>query len=229
LPADTHPSEVLNGAPEAPSSAVTVQASEPASDPKKKKKKAKLKIVHQIPGRIRMKVPSAKNNPEQLEAYKATLALIPGIEGVETNPETGSIVLKYDPDRHHDFHAGFEDHCRDHHDHHHKPPTNEIDALASKIQAEAEYLAEHSHAAKVVVDFFKNADRQVKLASHNTLDLKMVLALGVIGVTVFEVGATAATPVWVTLALFGMNHFVEMQEEMIEAQKAARAAALARA
>jgi hypothetical protein len=30
--------------------------------------------------------------------------------------------------------------------------------------------------------------------------------------TVFEVGATAATPVWVTLAIFTVNHFIEMHE-----------------
>ena len=104
--------------------------------------KAKLQIAHQVPGRIRMKIPSAKGNPEQLEDYRETLSLIPGIESVEVNPETGSIILKYDPDRHDHFHAGFHDHCRDHHDHHHRPPTNEIDALASKIEEEAEFLAE---------------------------------------------------------------------------------------
>ena len=65
--------------------------------------RAKLQIAHQVPGRIRMKIPSAKGNPEQLEEYKQTLSLIPGIEQVEVNPDTGSIVLKYDPDQHDDI------------------------------------------------------------------------------------------------------------------------------
>jgi Heavy metal associated domain 2 len=184
---------------------------------------AKLQIAHQVPGRIRMKVPSAKGNPEQLEEYKATLSLIPGIEQVEVNPETGSIVLKYDPDRHDDFHAGFHHHCNQHHGHgaaNHRPPTNEIDALADKIEKEAEFLAEHSEAARAVVDFCKRTDREIKVATGNVLDLKMVLAIGVIGVTVFEVGATAATPVWVTLSLFGLNHFIEMQQEQLEKAEA---------
>jgi Heavy metal associated domain 2 len=186
--------------------------------------KPRLKIAHQVPGRIRMKIPSAKGNAQQLEQYRETLSLIPGIERVEVNPETGSIVLKYDPDRRHDFHAGFHDHVHEHHGYaHHKPPTNEIDALASKIEEEAEYLAEHSQVARVLVDFCKNADRQIRTSSDNMLDLKMLLAIGVVGFTVFEVGATAATPVWVTLALFGMNHFIEMQEQLAEA-KAAQAA-----
>jgi Heavy metal associated domain 2 len=188
---------------------------------------ARLKIAHQIPGRIRMKIPSAKGNPQQLEAYKQTLSLLPGIEQIDVNPATGSIVLKYDADRHDAFHTDFKDHCAQHNGRaatppprHQRAPTNEIDALASKIEAEAEYLAEHSHAARLVVDFCKTTDRHIKQATHNTLDFKMLLALGVIGITVFEVGATAATPVWVTLALFGLNHFIEMQEEAAVAQRA---------
>ena len=184
--------------------------------------RAKLQIAHQVPGRIRMKIPSAKGNPEQLEEYKQTLSLIPGIEQVEVNPDTGSIVLKYDPDQHDDFHAGFHHHCNQHHSHAvpRRPPTNDIDALANKIEQEAEFLAEHSETARAVVDFCKRTDREIKIATGNVLDLKMVLAIGVVGFTIFEVGATAATPVWVTLSLFGLNHFIEMQTEQLEAQAA---------
>jgi hypothetical protein len=191
-----------------------------------KPKKARLKIAHQVPGRIRMKIPSAKGKPERLEEYKATLSLIPGIEQVEVRPETGSIILKYDPDRHDLFHQKLDDHVNEHHDRRNRAPTNELDALATKIEQEAEYLAEHSDAARAVVDFCKKADREIKLATHNTLDLKMLLAIGVVGFTVFEVGATAATPAWVTLALFGLNHFIEMQAEQLEAKQKAEAAAL---
>jgi hypothetical protein len=186
-------------------------------------KKVKIKIAHQVPGRIRMKVSGAKGNAEQLEEIKQTFSLIPGIEQVDVNPDTGSVILRYDPDRQNDFHAGFHHCCHEHHAHAaalHRPPTNEIDALAYKIEEEAEFLAQHSEAARAVVDFCKRADREIKVATGNMLDLKMVLAIGVVGFTVFEVGATAATPVWVTLALFGLNHFIEMQAEQLEAQAA---------
>ena len=80
------------------------------------KPKAKLQIAHQVPGRIRMKIPSAKGDPARLEEYKETLSAIPGIESIEVNPDTGSVVLKYDPDQHHAFHSGFSDHVSRHHD-----------------------------------------------------------------------------------------------------------------
>jgi hypothetical protein len=165
-----------------------------------------------------MKIPSAKGNREQLELYKQTLSAIPGIEQVEVNPDTGSIVLRYDPDRHDDFHAGFHSHCHEHHGAVRRPPSSEIDALATKIEQEAEFLAEHSEVARMVVDLCKRTDREIKIATGNMLDLKMLLAIGLVGFTVFEVGASAATPVWVTLALFGVNHFVEMQTRPPEDQ-----------
>jgi Heavy metal associated domain 2 len=182
--------------------------------------KVKLQIAHQVPGRIRMKIPSAKGDPTMLEEIQKTFSAIPGIEEVVVNPATGSLVLRYDTYRHDDFRAGFTQRFNEHHaDHpqpHHRPPTNEIDALARKIEDEAEFLAEHSHAARVVVDLCRHWDQEIKVASGNMMDLKMVLAVGLVGYMIFEVGAAAATPVWVTLTLFGLNHFVEMQSELAE-------------
>jgi hypothetical protein len=64
--------------------------------------------------------------------------------------------------------------------------------------------------ARAVVDFCKKLDQEIKKATGNSVDLKIVFAIAIIGVTVFEIGATAATPVWVTLAIFAVNHFIEM-------------------
>jgi hypothetical protein len=186
--------------------------------------KVKLQIAHQVPGRIRMKVPSAKGDPALLEEIRKAFSAIPGIEQVAVNPETGSVVLKYDADRHDDFHAGFTHRFNEHHGNqvpaHRPPPSNEIDALAAKIQQEADFLAEHSATAKAVVDFCKHWDREIKVASGNLVDLKMVLCIGLVGFTIFEVGAAAATPVWVTLTLFGLNHFIEMQSELADSARA---------
>ena len=180
--------------------------------------KMNLKIEHQVPGRVRMKIPAGKGNPDLLKQISETFAVIPGIEQVTVNPVTGSIVLHYDADRHDEFHGSFRSHYEAHGAAHdemnggkHGADT-ELDKLTNSIEAEAEFLASHSHSARAVVDFVKMLDREIKLASNNTIDLKIVFAVGIIGLTVFEVGATAATPVWVTLAIFTVNHFIEMHE-----------------
>jgi Heavy metal associated domain 2 len=179
--------------------------------------KVKLQIAHQVPGRIRLKVPSAKGNPELLAEIEKSFGAIPGIEEVMINPVSGSVVLRYDVEEHDDFHSRFTRHFNEHHADHtsayHRPPSTEIDALANTIEEEADFLAERSHTVKAVVDFCRHCDRQIKVGSGNTFDLKMALCVGIVGVMIFEIGAAAATPVWVTLSLFGLNHFVEMQSE----------------
>ncbi len=165
------------------------------------KAKFKLSIAHQVPGRVRMKIPSAKGNPELLQQISETFAVIPGIEHVTANPLTGSVVLHYDVDRHHEFHGRLQPGTA--------PPT-QIDDFANKIQQEAEYLARNSDSARALVEFCKKLDREIKVATGNVVDLKIMFAVGIIGVMVFEIGATAATPVWVTFAIFAVNHFVDM-------------------
>ena len=172
--------------------------------------KLKFDVAHQVPGRVRMKVPSAKGNPDLLKQIADTFAVIPGIERITVNPATGSVVLHYDTDRHDEFHGTFHHHCQACAGH---APNTELDELTRRIEDEAEFLASHSESARAVVDFVKKVDREIKLATNNTIDLKIVFAVGIIGFTVLEVGATAATPVWVTLAIFTLNHFIEMHPQ----------------
>ena len=191
------------------------------------KTKMNLQIAHQVPGRVRMKIPAGKNNPELLKQIGEVFGAIPGIEEIEVNPTTGSVVLRYDTDRHDEFHGTFNKHYAAHgatdngtasgsrgaqNGALHGADTD-LDKLTGSIEAEAEFLASHSHSARAVVDFVKKVDREIKLVTSNTIDLKIVLAVGIIGVTVLEVGATAATPVWVTLAIFTLNHFLEMHPQ----------------
>jgi hypothetical protein len=162
-----------------------------------------------------MKLPAGKGDEALLAQVKATFEVIPGIDKVKVNPDTGSIVLIYDAEDHAKVHHHVSRHLETHHPEAapalEVPPDNEIDDIANKISQEAEFLAEHSHSARVVVDLFKELDKQIKVSTKNTVDLKIVLAAGVVGFTLLEVGATAATPIWFTVAVFSLNHMVAMQ------------------
>src|SRR5271157_2111626 len=131
------------------------------------KAKLKLEVAHQVPGRIRMKVSSAKGNQELLKEIAETFGVIPGVERVSVNATTGSIVLHYDTERHEEFH----DRMRPHYLAASAPPRTEIDSLASSIAQEADYLAQHSHSAKLIVDLFKKYDREIRHATGNAVDL----------------------------------------------------------
>jgi len=180
-----------------------------AGKKKKKKHKHKMRIEHKTLGRVRMKFPSAKGDEEQLQGIAKTFGVIPGVERVTVNPDTGSVVLHYDHKRHADFNRHFEHHCCEHMA---TPPKTELDDLAEKIETEAEFLAEHSHSAKALLHVCKHFDHQIKRSTNNMLDLKIGLAGGLIAVTLLEVGAMAATPIWLTLGVFSLNHFLELQQ-----------------
>ncbi len=157
-----------------------------------------------------MKVPAAKGDEVLLQQIRQAMGSIPGVQRVSVNPATGSVILEYDPEHHADFHLKLEDHGKEHVSVKRAPALTEVDEMAETLEAEAEYLAEHSHAARVVVDFCKSLDTEVKRATGNAVDLKVLVPLGLAAYTFLELGFEAATPVWLTLGLFALNHFVEM-------------------
>jgi hypothetical protein len=177
-------------------------------------KRHQARIEHKVRGRIRMKIPHARTAPDILEIYRGAFAAIPGVRAVDTKPNSGSIIIHYDPHREEEFerhlHRAATEHLQMAEP---APPDDEIDKLAGKIEAEAEFLAAHSNFARSSVDFCKALDRELKLATSNNLDLKIVLAVGLAAYTFLEIGGTAATPMWVTLALFSLNHFVELHTD----------------
>ena len=54
-------------------------------------------FVHDIPGRLRVKIEYLKNHPERLKEI-STLLDVPGVFRVKSNALTGSTVVEYDPD-----------------------------------------------------------------------------------------------------------------------------------
>ena len=178
------------------------------------RRKHHARIEHRTRGRIRLKVPHGRVNPIILEAYREAFTAIPGILSVGTKPDSGSIVIHYDPNRESEFERHFQQTSNEHLEMAKTArPEDEIDKLAGKIEAEAQFLAAHSNVARATVDFCKTLDRELKLATGNNLDLKIVLAVGLAAYTFLEIGGTAATPMWVTLALFSLNHFVELHTD----------------
>jgi hypothetical protein len=184
--------------------------------------KHKMHVAHHTHGRLRMRVPAAKGNPSLCEELERVFSGLPGIKSVDARAETGSIVLHYFPHSQSELHDHLSPHIG-------LPPVpaalstnfnstgakpgDEFEEATRKIQAEAEFLAGHSHSAQMIVDFCKDVDRHIKVSTNNAVDLKIVLAVGLTVLTFVEIGAAAATPMWVTLGLFALNHFAELQQQ----------------
>jgi hypothetical protein len=55
-----------------------------------------IRVVHAIPGRVRVKISRLKENPVLAREVQARLATVQGIQYVEVNPVTGSVLVLYD-------------------------------------------------------------------------------------------------------------------------------------
>jgi hypothetical protein len=206
--------ELAVDAPRATANVLSLSETSSASAAPAKKKKRAIRIEHKVPGRIRMKIPGAKSNPEFLELFASVFSAIPGVTKIKSKPDTGNIVIHYDPQHESEFQRNFHRCCAQQEVAVQTTlPGDEIGEMAKKIEAEAEFLAERSQAVRATVDLFKNLDYQIKAATGNTVDLKIVLVGGLAAATFIEIGAEAATPMWVTLSLFAMNHFLELKQE----------------
>jgi copper chaperone CopZ len=55
-----------------------------------------FQIVHAIPGRVRVKIARLKENPVLAREVQGQLSAVQGIQQVEVNPVTGSVLVLYD-------------------------------------------------------------------------------------------------------------------------------------
>lgn len=58
-----------------------------------------VKIVHFLPGRLRLKVAAIKDDPARAERMRAAFAQVPGVLGIEYNTLTTSVLIRYDGGR----------------------------------------------------------------------------------------------------------------------------------
>ena len=136
---------------------------------------------------------------------------MPGVNRVETNLRSRSIVVYYDNEMHDDFHTKLENTGRETGLVSLKPPElSEVDALAENIQREAEFLAQHSAVARSVVDAAAALNNGLRRATNNNVDLKVLLPLALAVYAVIEHDPQLSTPLWVTLGIFSFNSFVAL-------------------
>jgi hypothetical protein len=173
-------------------------------------------VAHAVHGRVRLRFPPAKRDPAVLDQLKTTISEIPGVDAVDVKASSGSLVIYYDPEHHPEVAALLR--CLTQIERAPmmvksppvRPPSNRVDELTRNIDNEAEFLAEHSAIARTVVGAVKQLDKDIKRSTNNNLDLKIMVPVALAGVTFLEIGAAAATPMWITLAIFSLNHFVEL-------------------
>ena len=171
--------------------------------------KYQVNMAHHVPGRLRIKVPTAIGDGGVLETLKHAFAGVPGIDTVVVRPSSGSLILRYDPTLNAEIKSSFANWEHEHITMIDPRPGDEIEGIARQIQAEADFLASHSTSARLAVDLLKKIDLEIRMSTGNAVDLKTVVVAGLAVAAIVGLGIEASTPIWVTLGLFVLNHLLE--------------------
>jgi hypothetical protein len=167
--------------------------------------------AHRTPGRIRLKLQDSTHKARALEDLKRSITAMEGVRRVETNAASGSLVVHYDPGLYGKFQHQLQQHGDSTGDFHLSVPNiGEGADLIKNVEEEADFLAEHSETARVMVNGFRSLDTAIRRATDNTVDLKVLLPLGLAIYSFVEIGIEAATPLWITLGIFSFNSFVQL-------------------
>lgn len=59
---------------------------------------ARAQIVHALPGRVRLRIGSRRHDYAYFDELMGKLADVAGVEVIDTNPRTGSVLLSYEGD-----------------------------------------------------------------------------------------------------------------------------------
>ena len=174
------------------------------------------RIVHHVPGRLRIKVEGVRGQTEFFAAVQRAIGGLPGVESVRTNATSSSVVVAYRPS---DtvFHFRLQD----------DPEVGSWltlvgeDALTAAIDEAvivgARYLQRHSRLAETIVSSAEHLDASLRKVSVGYLDLKVLLPLGMAAASSLHKARNRGTPMWLSVSTFAFNAFLTLHRHRIEA------------
>ncbi len=156
-----------------------------------------------------MRLPRARRDPQLLRDLQQFVQGLGGVQRVEINPGTGSILVHYAPESHQEMRSMIQSMAGD-------EPTGPAplpedgDSLAGQVLHEADFLAAHSELARQIVLSMQQVNRQIRRATDNFVDLNVLVPATLAVWAFFSVGVEVSTPLWVSLGIFSFNSFVSL-------------------
>ncbi len=141
-------------------------------------------LRHQSPGRLRLQVPSQKGNGFFFQSVMGSLSNLPGVERIEINPVTGSILLIHSTDA-----ERIAQYARE----------NGLFEIRSDRTHVSSF---HQAAAKA----FHTLDGQARALTGGGINLGALASIALIGAGTYQIlrGNFAAIP-WYTAFWYGLN------------------------
>lgn len=184
------------------------------SGTKRKGHLPKAHLVHHLPGRLRLKLPEAKGNPELLEDVRLTISAAEGVTQVDVNPTTGSILIQYDETQ--------------------EPKLGERLHRAEPHFAFALEILRTTNNAQAgsFENFIRQLRQNIKRETADAIDLKQLFPLSIAAYDLLFVKRSKPTPLWLTLLMFSFSSYIDLNradphpgiDESLEALRAEIAA-----
>jgi ABC-type uncharacterized transport system permease subunit len=152
------------------------------------------KISHSIPHRLRIKIPSKKGNTSFLSSVKDQFVGLEGIEKVEINTVTGSILLI-----HHLDSRTIADYAVNH-------------DLFRIEDPETEY--KQTVISRRISETFKDLNKTVTASTKGFANVPDLLVLVLIGLSAYQISqGNFMAPAWYTAVWYALNIFLKSQPE----------------
>jgi hypothetical protein len=174
------------------------------------------RIVHHVPGRLRIKLRDVPVEAAYLADVQRVLGRLPGVSSVHVNPTSASIVVAYAPGD-----AVFGQRLAQSEDLAYWLSLESDDVTVAEIDealtAGVHYLEHHSRLAESIVGTAEQMDFTLRRASDGYLDLKVLLPIGLAVVTSLHKSRSRGTPMWLSVSTFAFNAFLTLHRHRINA------------
>lgn len=163
-----------------------------------------IKIVHAIPGRIRLKVASIRDNPPLAGELQQRLVSLQGVRKVQINPQTGSVLILYEA-------AAF-------------ASPEALPELATPLaeifpglalnepqswMSSANGSGSTPSLTQGIVSFFAGLNKNIDAATGGAVDLRILLPLGLflLGLRSLLITDKRPLPTWYDFLWFGLGTY----------------------
>lgn len=161
----------------------------------------RAEIAHSIPGRVRVRVEGLKGNPSIADELRETLATLGGIDSVEINPRSGSVVLYFHPSNQAtletDLHRIF-------------PSLSDAGESGS---TQPNGTSWQRKAPEDIIQLFRKANQEVESATGG-IDLALLVPILLLALSILGFATSALKkgkfplPAWYDLLWFAFNTYV---------------------
>jgi hypothetical protein len=154
---------------------------------------------HIVGHRMRLKISNA--TPELLNEVRKRVLTLAGVQSVDTNPITGSLLILYSGDKAKDLGRSLADRVKD------------LVVFASESQVQS---GDYSTTAVDFLKVIKRADDGLRNNTDGRLDLKLLFPLAMAGLAVVTLPTNLQTPLWLSFLMFGYSSFESMHTGALE-------------